>query len=48
MNDARIKARLYIKVIAFSDGVEMYKKATGYQELSFARIWKNHTIWLNS
>ncbi|MDX3913907.1 MAG: DsrE family protein [Pseudosphingobacterium sp.] len=36
LNDPRLKDKLYIEVIAFGDGVEMYKKANSYQELLVA------------
>lgn len=36
LNDPRLKSKLHIEVIAFSDGVEMYKKANGYQEILIA------------
>lgn len=33
LNDPRLKGKLHIEVIAFSDGVEMYKKTNSYQSL---------------
>lgn len=33
LSDPRLKGKLHIEVIAFSDGVEMYKKSNSYQEL---------------
>lgn len=33
LNDPRLEGKLHIEVIAFSDGVEMYKKDNSYQEL---------------
>lgn len=36
LSDPRLKSKLHIEVIAFSDGVEMYKKANDYQELLIA------------
>lgn len=33
LNDPRLKGKLHIEVIAFADGVEMYKKANNYKEL---------------
>lgn len=33
LNDPRLKGKLQIEVIAFSDGVEMYKKSNNYQSL---------------
>lgn len=36
LSDPRLKGKLQIEVLAFSDGVEMYKKANSYQELLIA------------
>ncbi|HBN6702596.1 TPA: DsrE family protein [Elizabethkingia anophelis] len=36
LSDPRLKSKLHIEVIAFSDGVEMYKKANDYQEILIA------------
>ena len=36
LNDPRLKGKLHIEVIAFSDGVEMYKKSNDYQSLLVA------------
>jgi intracellular sulfur oxidation DsrE/DsrF family protein len=36
LTDPRLKGKLHIEVIAFSDGVEMYRKANSYQELLLA------------
>ncbi|PVH24703.1 DsrE family protein [Sphingobacterium corticibacter] len=36
LTDPRLKGKLHIEVIAFSDGVEMYKKTNSYQELLLA------------
>lgn len=33
LNDPRLKGKLQIEVIVFSDGAEMYKKSTNYQSL---------------
>lgn len=33
MNDPRLKGKLHIEVVAFSDGVEMYKKSNHYDTL---------------
>ncbi len=33
LSDERLKGKLHIEVIAFSDGVEMYKKKNAYYEL---------------
>jgi intracellular sulfur oxidation DsrE/DsrF family protein len=33
LDDPRLKGKLHIEVIAFSDGVEMYKKTNNYQSL---------------
>lgn len=36
LSDPRLKGKLHIEVIAFGDGVEMYKKTNSYQELLIA------------
>ncbi|OYX83198.1 MAG: hypothetical protein B7Y83_12295 [Flavobacteriales bacterium 32-34-25] len=36
LSDPRLEGKLHIEVLAFSDGVEMYKKANSYQELLIA------------
>lgn len=36
LSDPRLKGKLHIEVLAFSDGVEMYKKVNSYQELLLA------------
>ena len=36
LSDPRLKGKLKIEVLAFSDGVEMYKKANSYQKLLVA------------
>lgn len=33
LDDPRLKGKLHIEVIAFSDGVEMYKKSNNYESL---------------
>lgn len=33
LNDPRLKGRLQVEVIAFADGVELYKKSNNYQTL---------------